>query len=304
MDNKALSLEGAPIGLDHDRVLMYMFLMRYKPGTRDIYKIYLTTFYEWCARGGLTLSYVKRVHVQMYVEDLLREKSIGTVYKHIGVMKSFYSLLEADDVVIKNPVAHIALPRYDHGKVNRPHLNRTQFCDLLSHAQTKGNTEELIVLLLGVMGLRATELCNLDIESIAKHSHGYRMLEFVGKGDKFASLPIPVMVNRVLERHLIECGRTVGPLLLSNRGERFTRGGVSASVKRMTAVARVPVVTAHALRRSMVTNSLNAGADIREVQRAARHTDVRTTSKVYDQGPSSYDSSSLNVLAGFISGAI
>ena len=65
----------------------------------------------------------------------------------------------------------------------------------------------------------------------------------------------------------------------------------------------MPVVSPHALRRSMVTNSLNGGADIREVQKAARHADVRTTSRIYDRGTVSHDSSSFNVLAGFISGA-
>jgi len=303
MIKNALDLTGAPQGLDKDHILMYMFLTRFEGSTRQSYSIYIKSFYEWSCAYGISITEAKRVHLQFFVEQLRKEKSSYTVHKTVGVLRSFYSLLEADDIVIKNPVAHLSLPKLDKENIKRPHLNRTQFCDLLEYAKSRSVRDELIVLLLGIMGLRVTEMCNLNVSDTECYIDGYRLLEFTGKGEKKASLPIPVMVGRVLEKHLEESLED-GPLILNKFGNRFNRSGVSQLVKRMTLEAGVPSVTSHALRRSMVTNSLNAGADIREVQKAARHSDIRTTSRIYDQGTTSHDSSSLNVLAGFISGAI
>lgn len=292
-------------GLSQDELLMFMFLSRYKKTTATTYKIVLRSFYEWCQQYNLNLLDVKRVHAQLYVEFLKTKPwKNSSVLQNITVCRTFYSLLEADDMVVRNPFNHLSLPRMHQHEIKRPHLNRTQFCDLLEYCKTQSPKKTVMVMMLGVMGLRASELCSLDTDSISDYEHGYQMVRFTGKGDKPANLPMPIMVSRWMDTYLQQYPRTEGPLFTTIQGNRYTRTGLSGLIHDTCRQAGVPPVRAHALRRSMVTNSLNAGADMREVQKAARHSDLRTTSRIYDQGTIAHDSSSMNVLAGYISGAL
>lgn len=57
----------------------------------------------------------------------------------------------------------------------------------------------------------------------------------------------------------------------------------------------------HSCRRTFITGALDAGIPMRDVQRAARHADPRTTSR-YDQRRESLDRHPTYVLGGFLSG--
>lgn len=240
----------------------------------------------------------------MYLEYLLkvRHNAPSTAAGALTTIASFYHMLCADDVIVKNPAAYVKPPRVHQESIKRTYLNRTGFCDLLEYARASSQEELVLVMLLGVMGLRASEVATLHTRNFATYSQGYCMVTFVGKGDKPAALPMPLLVQREVDIYLDSIGNDY--LFKKQGGAVADRRAIYRDIRRISKRAGYSDISPHSLRRSMVTNSLNAGADIREVQKSARHADIRTTSRIYDQGPQSMDSSSFHVLSGFISGAI
>ena len=66
-----------------------------------------------------------------------------------------------------------------------------EYAAYLTTARHLGPTEHAIAVLGGMMGLRATEMATLTVESFGT-VRGYATLLVVGKGDKPARVPVPI----------------------------------------------------------------------------------------------------------------
>jgi integrase/recombinase XerD len=79
--------------------------------------------------------------------------------------------------------------------------------------------------------------------------------------------------------------RSAGPstVLLNTRSARMDRHAATRRLRHLAQAAGIQTVRAHPhmLRHTYVTTMLDAGADLRDVQIAARHADPRTTMR-YD----------------------
>jgi integrase/recombinase XerD len=98
-----------------------------------------------------------------------------------------------------------------------------------------------------------------------------------GKGGKVVLVPLPPAVGRAIDRAV--AGRMRGPILLNSRGARMNRHAATRRLPQLTHLASMPITRPHPhiLRHTFVTNMLDAGVDLRDVQIAARHADPRTT---------------------------
>jgi integrase/recombinase XerD len=153
---------------------------------------------------------------------------------------------------------------------------------------------------LGMLGLRCTEALSVNIEDLSEE-RGHRVLRVIGKGDKPALIPLPGPVAEVID--LAVAGRTSGPVLRTRSGARMTRSAVRRSVARICKEAGITKrISPHSLRHTYVTQLLDAGAGVRDVQIAARHTDPRQTMR-YDRAREQLDRHANYVLAARMSGA-
>lgn len=135
--------------------------------------------------------------------------------------------------------------------------------------------------LLGLLGLRIFETVGADIDNLGEE-HGHRVFRVRGKGGKVVLVPLPPAVSRAVDRAAGD--RTTGALLLNRRGARMDRQAATHRLHNLAAAAgvRLPRMHPHILRHTFVTTMLDAGADLRDVQIAARHADPRTTMR-YDR---------------------
>jgi site-specific recombinase XerD len=111
-------------------------------------------------------------------------------------------------------------------------------------------------------------------------------LRILGKGDKPAEIPLNPRTQQAIAEAVH--GRGDGPLLLNEWGNRMQRHNAAAIITRLAhRVGIARRVTPHALRRSYITIGLLQGVPLREMQRAARHTNADTT-VAYDQSDRPY----------------
>lgn len=291
-------------GYDTTYLAVASFLARYSnEATRALYEIDLRIYTTWCTSVGLRpLVDVQRVHIDLFARWLETERgnSAATVAHRLGVIQNFYKVCELDGLIDKSPATYIRLPRVWRDESTTLGLDRLELGAFLATARTSDPTRWALATLLGLLGLRVSEACAVQIEDYAHEHQGHRVLKLIGKGGKPATIPLPVPVLRALDA--CANGRTHGPLLVRVDGQQLDRRTAARWVKALAKKAGITKrISPHSLRHSMITNALDAGVPLRDVQTAARHSDPRTTSR-YDRNRHSLDRHAVHVLTAYIAG--
>lgn len=281
------------------------YLARYRGGTRETYKVSLKILWDWCAGLGVdVLEGMRRPVLEMfarYLEDE-RHNSPATVAHHLSIVRGFYSFAEIDGYIERSPAAHVRMPRVYRDESRTLGLDRMELGSLIQASRASHVMDAALVTLMGMLGLRVSEACNVKIEDYQEIERGHRVLRLVGKGGKPATIPLPVPVLRALDAAAGD--RRSGPLLLRRRtGEPMNRKAAALAVTRLCKAAGISKrISPHSLRHSFVTACLDAGVPLRDVQIAARHSDPRITAR-YDRARHNHDRHASHVVAAFLAGA-
>ena len=270
------------------------FLTRYTGNTRTAYAADLAAWFAWCAEHQVDVLEVRRAHIELHAAQMTdRGLRPATVNRRLTTIATFYKLAHADGKIPADPARFVRRPKVPTESPTLG-LSYLEFARFLEAAEQLGPTDQALAAMLGMLGLRCSEACSVDIEDLGEE-RGHRTLRLVGKGGKPAVIPLPVPVVRALDRAIGE--RTSGPVLVSGAGVRMCRSTVRRSVARICRRAGiVKHVSPHSLRHTFVTQLLDAGANLRDVQIAARHADPRMTLR-YDRGRQQLDRHANYVLA-------
>lgn len=145
---------------------------------------------------------------------------------------------------------------------------------------SRGVIDELIVEMFIGTGLRASELCDLNIGDLpVKHGKDCIWVRD-GKGKVSRSVDISEKIKKRLERFLKlhrKGAKDKSPLLVSERGGRIIYRSVYAKVKRIGEQAGVGKLHPHMLRHTYLTRLYNVEKDLRFVQDQAGHASPTTT---------------------------
>ena len=280
------------------------FLARYSsPGTIAAFGMDLRLLFEWCATQGLDPLDATRVHLEMFARHLEtdRHNCPSTIHRRLSTLKCFYRLAEVDRYVDRDPAVHLRLPRLYRDETKILGLDRLELGAVVAAARASTPSDAALITLLGLLGLRVSEACNVRIEDIHGMERGHRTLTLVGKGRKPATIPLPVPVARFLD--LAAGERTSGFLLLRVDGSPMDRRSAARVVVRLAKKVGIRKrISPHSLRHSFITAALDAGVPLRDAQIAARHSDPRMTTK-YDLARGNLDRHANYVVAAFIAGA-
>lgn len=277
------------------------FLARYSGRTRDAYAADLRTYLGWCATVSLDVFSATRPHIEIYVRWLEEDRHLApaTVARRLSTVIGFYRFMVIDGRLEKSPADYVRRPRVSADS-QALGLDRMQLGTLVATARASGVMDAALITLPGLLGLRVSEACSVDLEHFGAE-RGHRTVHIVGKGGKPALIPLPPPVARTLD--LAADDRGTGPLLLTRTGARMDRYAASRIVHRLAKKAGIDHrVGCHSLRHSYITAALDAGVPLRDVQIAARHADPRTTTR-YDRARGNLDRHANYVVAAFIAGA-
>ena len=147
-------------------------------------------------------------------------------------------------------------------------------------AGSRGVIDELIVELLVNTGLRASELCNLNIGDLpVKHGKDCIWVRD-GKGKVSRTVDISDKLEKRIERFVKlyrKGARAKSPLLVSERGDRIIYRSIYAKIKRIGEQAGIGKLHPHMLRHTYLTRLYNIEKDLRFVQDQAGHASPTTT---------------------------
>lgn len=220
-------------------------------------------------------SSIKSEHVVDYL-NLQKEqgKSGATMFRYHMSIKGFLAWMEDTGKIGNNPVARMKAPFVK--KKIREVPSQEQIYDLLNVPDIKtycGLRDKAIMEVLYSSGLRASELCDLEIANY----NGRSLIVECGKGNKTRIVPLNKHAIECIEAYLEERGREEGYLFVTELGNRLSRGNLSRSIMSYAKKINLGVVTTHTLRHACATHLLEKGADITIIQELLGHESIVTT---------------------------
>lgn len=213
--------------------------------------------------------------------------SPATVKRRMSAVKGFHRFLVREDMTDKNPADSIKLPKIPERLPDVLSIDQVErMLDMHTDSSPTGLRDRALLEVLYGCGLRASEICGLDADSLY-FEEGF--LRVFGKGSKERIVPISGEALRALDRYLTDARPAlsmksknpkptdVKAVFLNARGTRLSRQGLHAIVAKAGGAIDVDDLHPHTLRHSFATHMLEGGADLRVIQEILGHSDISTT---------------------------
>ena len=188
------------------------------------------------------------------------------------VLSSFFSWLEDEDYILKNPVRRIH--KIKTKKVVKEIISDENFEILRDNCN---NIRDLAMIeLLASTGIRVGELVNLNIDDVLFNE---RECIVLGKGDTERVVYFDAKTKIHLQKYL-ESRKDKNPALFVSFKKPYKRLGINGVERRIRELgqgANIKKVHPHKFRRTMATNAIDKGMPIEQVQRLLGHVQIDTT---------------------------
>lgn len=293
---KAVSLE--------DFILRYLEFCEVEKNlsqnTIKMYHFYLWDLMDWMKtylkKEEINLNDIDTELIRKYRLDLNRRVSSksqlefkrSTQRTFLVAIRSFLKYMIIEEKMGVLPPEQISLGKSDARvpKVLDDDQLKLLF-DMQDLNKRSGLRDRCILEVLFSTGLRVSELCNLNTDSINLDTGEFAV---IGKGRKVRTVYLSPSAIDWIGRYLSTRKDAFSPLFLRYSGKRMkindelgeslrlTPRSVERLVKRYTLRAGIAVeATPHTLRHTFATGLLREGADLRSVQELLGHSNVATT---------------------------
>ncbi len=211
--------------------------------------------------------------------------SVASVRAHVSVWKVFFNWCYQEELLEKNPVARLSLPKPE--KRIKPTLKDEHIQKMLASFDTStemGFRDYVIVLLLLDTGMRLSEIASLQVTDI--HDS---YIKVFGKGRKEREIGVYPEVSKLLWKYVHKHRHPKDPhetaLFLGygrSAGLPLGRDGIKdlpSRLKKITGIDDIRV-SAHVFRHTFAKMYLEQGGEVFKLSREMGHSDVSIT-KLY-----------------------
>lgn len=246
--------------------------------TRD-----LRSFVDFLGRAGTTgIHDINPTKVERYLSELRETHSNRSISRAISALRTFARFAVESGAIEASFMQTIPAPK---PRTTLPEtLTEQEVERIIEASPVKGNLgvrNRAILEFLYGCGLRVSELCSLDLDSV---NFNFHYLRCTGKGSKERLVPVGGAALHAVEEYLrnarpqLEKPHSQQALFVTRTGRRIRREDVFRLVDRHTLDAGVTKhVSPHVLRHSFATHLLENGADLRVVQEMLGHANLSTT---------------------------
>lgn len=246
-------------------------IRRLKPKTIKLYGVLLRLFNRYCLQQNITeVKDITTVLAKQYIVTLL-DKSNAYQRIAIIVIKMFNKFcieeqLTTNVITIKSPSIEDKI---------KPAFTKSELKTILKACKSKKHY--LMCLFLLDTGVRANELCYIDITDIDL-SEGTIKISHGKTGERI--IVIGLRVRKLLLLYLKD--RSNGPLFITHSNKRFTVDGIMAVMKLLRNRTGIRHCTAHCFRRTFALNCLRQGMNLHVLAKLMGHKNVNMLKQYLD----------------------
>lgn len=193
--------------------------------------------------------------------------SENQLYSRMNAVKSYFSLVCHSTQVFEHvlrPKARVSLPKV---------LSKTEIQRLFKHCE---NPKHLLILKMAYgMGLRVSEIINLQVQHINLDRLQLLVLATKGKKDRYVHFPKSIIE---LYQDYLKTDQPTSWLFEGQFGGKYTARSVQAIFKNTMKKAGIQkTIGIHGLRHSYATHLLEAGTEMAFIQKLMGHNHIKTT---------------------------
>lgn len=245
-----------------------MVLRGFSRQSRKVYRNHLRSF---ARQVGTAPDQVTEAHVERYLVHLVEERRVSRSYhsQAVSTLRLFFIQ------VLRQPLVVERIPLPKRARRLPVVLGRDEVRRLIQHAGTPH--QRAVVMLLYSTGLRVSELVRLRRDDLDAERGVVRVR--AGKGAKDRYTLFSDRCARAVAHHM-DYTDSDSPWVFPGGGDRrhLTTRSIQKTVARVARRAGLQKrVTPHVLRHSFATHLLEAGTDIRYIQKLLGHSSTRTT---------------------------
>ena len=223
-----------------------------------------------------------------YRAALIAKYSPSTVNLYLTAAKLFVGFLQQEGLLQVNPTEHLKGLKViaGHKKDSLSVQDTKKILSTFDTSTLKGKRDKALYALMTTAGLRTVEVARANVGDISERD-GKIFLYVQGKGhaEKDATVRISDGVFALIQDYLNARAdiSANAPLFASVARRNFGGAMTTVSISRIIKTALKSAgynsrrLTAHSLRHTAATVALKAGATLREVQQALRHTSIVVT---------------------------
>jgi len=220
----------------------------------------------------------------------------STIRRRLAALSSLFKHLIEHGKTDRNPVAAVRRPQVNRDEGSTLAFSRAQARKLLDAPadDTLAGLRDRAILSIGLQaGLRRAEIARLRVGDLHQN-RGFDSLRVVRKGGKKDALAIHPQTGPRIREYLCMAGHAEdfdGPLLRplrhNGRSRELRRHMCPDAIDRVlrkfaTRLGLPRGYSAHSMRATFITTSLENGASLEQVQKAVGHRDPSTT-RLYDR---------------------
>jgi site-specific recombinase XerD len=265
--------------------------------TRRAYQHAVKLFLNWIGKhGGGELANIAPWQVGKYFEEMKDTTGIATRNQHLSALRHFFDGMVTRHAIALNPTLSVRGERYAAIEGKTPEISIDQARQLLASLDTThvvGLRDRAILAILVYTSSRAGAVAKLRRGDFYNAGQQW-MLHFNEKGGKSREIPVRADLQELVMAYIDAAGLRDAPkdtalfqsaLKRQRRlsGTRIHVNDICRMMKRRLKDIGLPLLySPHSFRVTTITDLLEQGVPLEDVQRLAGHADPRTTG-LYDR---------------------
>ena len=265
------------------------------PHTRKAYAVPVRRFLSWLAAQDVPLVDATPGHAARFLDAY--GGSIPTQKLALSALRHFFDLLVTRHAVVINPFQSVRPPRSESREGKTPEISVAQTRDLLASIDSSscsGLRDRAVLGTLIYTGARAGAVASLRLQDLRDYGD-HRKLRMREKRGKEREIPVRIDLDAWIAAYLTAAQladqpqdsslfRVISPTSPTGfGGDGIAPWTLRAMLKRRLRAAGLPsFITVHSFRAMVITDLLDQGVAMEDVQYLAGHSDPSTT-QLYDR---------------------